>query len=82
MAAMHAVLYGVSRDQLMAKHKSNHITVSYAPDAKTANEILFAKASVANSLGFKVYLCGSIEESESVEHKARKGQPVKGPYER
>jgi len=79
---MHAILYGVSRDQLMAKHKSNHITVSYAPDARTAGEILFAKASMARSLGFKVNLCGNIEESESLEHKARKGQPVKGPYEK
>ncbi len=30
---MHAVLYGVTRDQFMAKHKANHIQVVYAPDA-------------------------------------------------
>ncbi len=30
---MHAVLYGVSRDQLMAAHQANHIQVAYAPDA-------------------------------------------------
>ena len=30
---MHAVLYGVTRDQLMARHKSNHVQVAYAPDA-------------------------------------------------
>ncbi|MBX3439172.1 MAG: fucose isomerase, partial [Planctomycetaceae bacterium] len=30
---MHAVLHGVTRDQLMAKHKSNHIQVAYATDA-------------------------------------------------
>lgn len=28
---MHAVLQGVSRDQMMARHKSNHIQVVYAP---------------------------------------------------
>jgi hypothetical protein len=28
---MHAVLYGVTRDQLMGKHKANHIQVAYAP---------------------------------------------------
>ena len=27
---MHAVTYGVSRDQMMARHKSNHIQVVYA----------------------------------------------------
>ena len=27
---MHAVTYGVSRDQMMARHKSNHIQVAYA----------------------------------------------------
>ncbi|HUU29035.1 MAG TPA: fucose isomerase [archaeon] len=79
---MHALLYGVSRDQLMARHKSNHITVSYAPDAQTANEILFAKASMAGALGLKVYLCGSLELSDSVEYKAAKGFPVEGPYVR
>ena len=30
---MHAVLYGVTRDQMMARHKSNHVQVAYAPDA-------------------------------------------------
>jgi hypothetical protein len=29
---MHAVLHGISRDQLMARHKANHINVVYAPD--------------------------------------------------
>ena len=29
---MHAVTRGVSRDQMMARHKANHIQVAYAPD--------------------------------------------------
>ena len=29
---MHAVLQGVTRDQMMARHKSNHIQVAYATD--------------------------------------------------
>jgi len=33
---MHAVLDGVTRDQMMARHKSNHIQVVYAPNAKTS----------------------------------------------
>ena len=28
---MHAVLHGVDRDQLMAKHKANHVQVAYCP---------------------------------------------------
>jgi hypothetical protein len=55
---MHAVLHGVSRDQLMAKHKANHIQVAYAPDAGTANRLLTAKAAFFDALGVKVHLCG------------------------
>jgi len=39
---MHAVLYGVSRDQMMAKHQANHIQVVYAPDGETADRALAA----------------------------------------
>ena len=28
---MHAMLHGVSRDQLMARHQANHVNVAYAP---------------------------------------------------
>ena len=31
---MHAVLHGVDRDQMMARHKSNHIQVAYVPQKK------------------------------------------------
>ena len=37
---MHAVTYGITRDQMMARHKSNHIQVAYAPDAAAANRAL------------------------------------------
>ena len=57
---MHAVTYGVSRDQLMAKHKANHIQVAYANDAKGADACLFAKASFAQSLGIQVNVCGAL----------------------
>ncbi|RBP46075.1 L-fucose isomerase-like protein [Roseimicrobium gellanilyticum] len=56
---MHAVTYGVSRDQLMAKHKANHIQVAYANDAKAADHCLFTKAAFARELGIKVNVCGS-----------------------
>ncbi|MBX3416623.1 MAG: fucose isomerase [Pirellulaceae bacterium] len=56
---MHAVTYGVSRDQMMARHKSNHIQVAYGVDAKGADEALYAKAAMAQALGIKVALCGT-----------------------
>lgn len=55
---MHAVTYGVSRDQLMARHKSNHIQVAYAPDAGAANRALAAKAAAFRDLGMEVSICG------------------------
>jgi len=56
---MHAVTYGVSRDQLMAKHQANHIQVAYANDAKAADGCMFAKASFARALGIVVNVCGN-----------------------
>jgi hypothetical protein len=55
---MHAVTYGVSRDQLMAKHKANHIQVAYARNAAAADECMFAKAAFARALGIRVNVCG------------------------
>ena len=59
---MHAVLYGVTRDQFMAKHKANHIQVVYAPDAPAARRLLAAKAGMADALGIRVNLCGDLED--------------------
>jgi L-fucose isomerase-like protein len=55
---MHAVTYGVSRDQMMARHKANHIHVAYAPDADGANQALAAKAAAFRELGLEVAICG------------------------
>jgi L-fucose isomerase-like protein len=60
---MHAVLYGVTRDQFMAKHRANHIQVAYAPDAATARRLLAAKAGMASELGLYVNVCGDIEDT-------------------
>lgn len=57
---MHAVLHGVSRDQLMARHKANHIQVAYASDARAADGALAAKAAMFDALGVTVHLCGSV----------------------
>ena len=56
---MHAVTYGASRDQMMARHKSNHIQVAYAHSAEEADRALWTKASMAAALGLEVALCGT-----------------------
>jgi len=60
---MPAVLYGITRDQFMAKHQANHIQVVYAPDASSARRGLVAKASMARELGIRVNLCGDFGDS-------------------
>jgi hypothetical protein len=61
--AMHAVLYGVTRDQFMAKHQANHIQVVYAPDAARATRGLVTKAEMARELGIRVNLCGDLDDT-------------------
>jgi hypothetical protein len=56
---MHAVTYGISRDQMMARHKANHIQVAYAKSAESADLALYTKAALAAELGLKVSLCGT-----------------------
>jgi hypothetical protein len=57
---MHAVLRGVSRDQMMARHKSNHIQVVYAPDLAAAKNGLFTKAAAMAEMGLEVSVCGDV----------------------
>jgi L-fucose isomerase-like protein len=56
---MHAVTYGVSRDQMMARHKANHLQVAYGNSPAEADRALFAKAAMAEHLGLEVSLCGT-----------------------
>ena len=56
---MHAVTYGVTRDQMMGRHKANHLNVAYAKSAKEADQCLYAKAELAKQLGMEVFLCGN-----------------------
>jgi hypothetical protein len=55
---MNAVTYGVSRDQMMARHKANHVQVAYAPDSAAADRALAAKAACFAELGLEVNYCG------------------------
>jgi hypothetical protein len=56
---MHAVTYGVTRDQMMARHKANHIQVAYANSADEADKAMLAKAAMADALGLRVAMCGT-----------------------
>ena len=57
---MHAVLDGVGRDQLMARHQANHIHVVYATDEQTAHQACRIKAAALDELGIKVHFCGNV----------------------
>ena len=57
---MHAVLHGVSRDQMMGRHKANHIQVAYGPDAAGADLALAVKAAMLAAMGVTVHLCGKV----------------------
>lgn len=56
---MHAVFDGVTRNQMMARHKSNHIQVVYAPDKGQAFRASQIKAAMMDELGIAVHFCGS-----------------------
>jgi hypothetical protein len=55
---MHAVFPGISRDQFMARHCSNHIQVAYAPDMPSATKALSVKAAMFQAMGIETFLCG------------------------
>jgi hypothetical protein len=56
----HLVLHEQTRDQFMARHKSNHAQLVYAPDAETADRALIAKAAMLDRIGIKVNLIGRV----------------------
>ncbi|MEM1444732.1 MAG: fucose isomerase [Planctomycetota bacterium] len=62
---MHAVTYGVTRDQMMARHPSNHIQCAYAKDAKAADKAMLTKAAMAEAMGMEVALCGTKKDGSA-----------------
>nr|WP_319391059.1 signal transduction protein [uncultured Cohaesibacter sp.] len=58
---MNATLDGLGRDDLMAGHQSNHITIAYVPEDKLAHVL---KAFVAQALtqGIKVKIAGTAKD--------------------
>jgi hypothetical protein len=57
---MNAILHGVTRDQLMGRHKANHIQVAYADSAERADQALAAKAAMLHEMGITVHICGQV----------------------
>ena len=57
---MSALLHGVTRDQLMAQHKANHVQVAYATSNDTADSALGTKAAMLDEMGISVHICGSV----------------------
>ena len=55
---VHTVMHGVDQNQLMARHKANHVNVAYAPTAEMADKALATKAAMLAELGVQVHLCG------------------------
>jgi hypothetical protein len=58
---MHATFTGVTRDQMMARHKANHIQVVYTPDEKSAHRACRIKAAALAELGIEVHFCGCVD---------------------
>ena len=56
---MHAVTYGITRDQMMARHQANHIQCVYAKSAEEADRAMLTKAAMAEAMGMHVSLCGT-----------------------
>ena len=62
---MHAVTYGVTREQMMARHKSNHIQCVYAKDNKAADQAMLTKAAMARAMGMEVAICGTQKDGKA-----------------
>jgi hypothetical protein len=60
---VHAVLHGVSQNQMMARHRANHVNIAYAPSSEIADKALATKASMLAELGINVHLCGNTQIS-------------------
>jgi len=73
---MHAVLYGVTRDQFMARHKANHIQVVYCEDAESANLTMQVKSAMADALSIRVSVCGH-ELFDRKQHATGNVRPMK-----
>ncbi|PLW76894.1 signal transduction protein [Cohaesibacter celericrescens] len=58
---LNAVLDGVGRDDLMAGHQSNHLTIAYVPEDKLQN-VMQAFVAQALTQGIKVKIAGTAKD--------------------
>jgi hypothetical protein len=57
---VHTLFHGISRNQFMARHRANHVSIAYAPSSADADKALAVKAAMFAELGIKVHLCGTV----------------------
>jgi hypothetical protein len=57
---LQVVFPDISRDDMMARHRSGHVWVAYGADYDTAREALFTKAAMMSALGLDVSICGKV----------------------
>ncbi len=50
----------VSARPVMARNRSNHLNVAYAPSDEAADRALAAKAAMFAEMGIEVHLCGDV----------------------
>jgi hypothetical protein len=55
---VNTILHGVTQNQMMARHRANHVNIAYAPSAEVADKALATKAAMLAELGVQVHLCG------------------------
>jgi hypothetical protein len=67
----HLIRYGVIRDNMIL-HPSNHETILYASSAQKANQLMFAKAAMAQKIGLKAYIWGDFDVENSLEYRSTK----------
>jgi hypothetical protein len=60
---VNAIFHGVSRDSFMARHRANHVNITYAPTQQDAERALRVKAAMLDVLGIQVHLCGNVSVS-------------------
>jgi hypothetical protein len=54
------IFHGITRDAFMARHRANHVSIAYAPDAESATKALAVKSTMFHAMGVKVHLCGEV----------------------
>jgi hypothetical protein len=62
-----AVFHGIGRDAFMARHRANHVSIAYAPDAAMADRALALKAGMFHAMGLRVFLCGDAAVTAAVQ---------------